>query len=193
MLRSNSRKSSLPWVRTMALRRTLNLMLGQALWAVACGSVLALAGCTISQLATPPLSAHADDMRAIRAARYAQNEAIAVGDADGTAAFWTDDVAIRRGLGPLIVGREGYRQLFVTDPSTIYVRTPSAVEVSDQWPLAFETGEWSGHPGSAGAPTIIGGRYSAQWVKRNGRWLIRAEVFVALTCSAVGCTWPAAP
>lgn len=167
--------------------------LGPALQAVACGIALAIAGCTNSLITTPAPSVHAADMHAIRAARYAQNEAIAVGDADGTAAFWTDDVVIRRGLGPLIVGREGYRQLFVMDPTTIYVRTPSAVEVSDQWPLAFETGDWSGHPGSASAPAVIGGRYSAQWVKRNGRWLIRAEVFVALTCSAVGCSFPAAP
>lgn len=167
--------------------------LRHALQAVGCGIALAVAGCTNSLMTTPGPSAHAADMQAIRAARYAQNEAIAVGDADGTAAFWTDDVVIRRGLGPLIVGREGYRQLFVTDPTTIYVRTPSAVEVSDQWPLAFETGEWSGHPGSASAPAIIGGRYSAQWVKRNGRWLIRAEVFVALTCTSVGCRFPAAP
>lgn len=171
----------------------MNSARGWILPALACGVAFAVAGCTKSLMTAPAPAAHAADAQAIRAARHAQNEAIAVGDADGTAAFWTDDVVIRRGLGPLIVGREAYRQLFVTDPATIYVRTPSAVEVSDQWPLAFETGEWSGHPGSAGAPAVIGGRYSAQWVKRNGRWLIRAEVFVALTCSAVGCSWPAAP
>ena len=175
----------------MAFPRAMNSARGWILPALVCGVVLA--GCTNSLTTAPAASAHATDAQAIRTARHAQNEAIAVGDADGTAAFWTDDVVIRRGLGPLIVGREAYRQLFVTDPATIYVRTPSAVEVSDQWPLAFETGEWSGHPGSAGAPAVIGGRYSAQWVKRNGRWLIRAEVFVALTCSAVGCSWPAAP
>lgn len=153
---------------------------------------LAVAGCTGASITTPVPSTHPADEQAIRVARYAQNEAIAVNDADGTAAFWTDDVVIRRGLGPLVVGREAYRQLFVGDPM-IYVRTPTAIEVSDQWPLAFETGEWSGHPGSAGAPAVIKGRYSAQWVKRNGRWLIRAEVFVALTCSAVGCSLPATP
>ena len=177
----------------MAFRRTMNSARWQILPALACGLALAVAGCAKSQLTTSTPPAHAADAQAIRAARYAQNEAIAAGDADGTAALWTDDVVIRRGLGPLVVGREGYRQLFVTDPATIYVRTPSAVEVSDEWPLAFETGEWSGHPGSASAPAVIGGRYSAQWVKRNGHWLIRAEVFVALTCSAVGCSWPAAP
>ena len=166
-------------------RRTLRAAAGAAL--------LALSGCTAASLTAPAPGEHAADVQAIRSARYAQNEAIAVGDADGTAAFWTDDVVIRRGLGPLVVGREAYRQLFVGDQAIVYVRLPTAIEVSEQWPLAFETGEWAGHPGSAGAPAVIGGRYSAQWVKRNGRWLIRAEVFVALTCSAVGCASPATP
>ena len=152
----------------------------------------ALAGCC--GVATRPNSpsAHALDEQAIQAARLAQNEAIAVSDADGVAAFWTDDVVIRRGLGPLVVGSEAYRQLFIGDP-VIYVRLPTSVEVSNRWPLAFETGDWTGRPGSAAAPAVIGGRYSAQWVKRKGRWLIRAEVFVALTCEAVGCEYPAAP
>ena len=177
----------------MAIRRFTTWGLGNSRRAGAWAVAFAVAGCTGTVMTTPAPSVHAADVQAIRAARFAQNEAIAVGDADGTAAFWTEDVVIRRGLGPLVVGREGYRQLFVSDPAVIYVRMPTAVEVSDQWPLAFETGEWSGHPGSAGAPAVIGGRYSAQWVKRNGRWLIRAEVFVALTCSAVGCTFPATP
>jgi hypothetical protein len=40
---------------------------------------------------------------------------------------------------------------------------------------------------------VIGGRYSAQWVKRDGRWLIRSEVFVALTCAGAGCEAAAVP
>lgn len=158
---------------------------------IGCALLLAAAGC--STVAATPIghSRHAADEQAIRAARLAQNEAIAAADADRVATFWTDDVVIRRGLGPLVVGREGYRQLFVGDPATIYVRLPTGIEVSDQWPFAFETGDWSGHPGGASAPAVIGGRYSAQWVKRDGRWLIRAEVFVALTCSGIGCGYQA--
>jgi hypothetical protein len=40
---------------------------------------------------------------------------------------------------------------------------------------------------------VIGGRYSVQWVKRDGRWLIRSEVFVALTCAGTGCASKAVP
>ena len=35
---------------------------------------------------------------------------------------------------------------------------------------------------------LIRGRYAAQWIKRDGRWLIRAEVFVALGCANAGCS-----
>ena len=63
----------------------------------------------------------------------------------------------------------------------MYQRESVTVEVSMHWPLAFEEGRWSGHPGNVEATPIIGGRYAAQWVKQDGRWLIRSEVFVALT------------
>ena len=42
-------------------------------------------------------------------------------------------------------------------------------------------------------PVVIGGRFSAQWVKRDGKWLIRSEVFVALSCAGVGCAAAALP
>jgi hypothetical protein len=58
---------------------------------------------------------------------------------------------------------------------------------------AFETGTWEGHLGTMAGPTVVGGRYSAQRVKRGGRWLIRSEVFVALTCAGVGCESAAVP
>jgi hypothetical protein len=34
---------------------------------------------------------------------------------------------------------------------------------------------------------------AAQWVKRYGKWLIRFEVFVALTCADAGCKSVAVP
>ena len=68
-----------------------------------------------------------------------------------------------------------------------------SVTASPNWPLAYEEGRWSGHPGGVDKPPVIGGRYSAQWVLRDGRWLIRSEVFVALTCAGAGCTFSAAP
>jgi ketosteroid isomerase-like protein len=135
--------------------------------------------------------------RELRAARVAQNTAIAAGDLDAAAAFWTDDVTVRRALGQPLTGRAEARRALEPAappaPRIVYQRLTRDVAVSAQWPLAFETGTWEGHLQSAAGATVIGGRFSAQWVKRDNRWLIRSEVFVALTCSGVGCQSVAVP
>jgi len=145
-------------------------------------------------------SSQAADARAVRAARAAQNRAIAALDTAAVAGFWTEDVEIRRGLGALVMGRDAYKRLFNPDSGAvargeelIYQREPASVIVSAPWPLAYEEGTWVGHLGRADGPALIGGRYAAQWVKRGGRWLIRGEVYVALTCSAAGCNSSAVP
>jgi len=151
------------------------------------------------QTATPPKIGATGDEAAVRAARAGQNEAIAARDLDRIASYWTDDVEIRRGLGPLVIGRGEYRRLFAGDSTrsrdsvVIYQREPNAVEISARWPLAYESGTWAGHLGRGDGPLVIGGRYAAQWVKRDGRWLIRGEVYVALSCADSGCSFAALP
>ena len=132
---------------------------------------------------------------AIRQARLDQNRAMAAGEADRAASFWTEDVTLRRGLGASAIGKAAYRAILDTGPnaSLVYVREPDLIEVSPRWPLAWESGHWTARRGGVGGPAVITGRYSAQWVKRAGRWLIRSEVFVALTCSDDGCASAALP
>ena len=139
----------------------------------------------------------AADRAALRNARLAQNRAIAAGDLDRVASFWTDDVTVRRALGQPLSGRAAARQA-LEPPATpgsrvVYQCNATAFDVSPHWPLAFETGTWQGHSGTVSGPAVIGGRYSAQWVKRDGKWLIRSEVFVALTCAGAGCDSAAVP
>jgi ketosteroid isomerase-like protein len=142
------------------------------------------------------ISLHAQDVAAIRAARVAQNAAMAAGDVERAASWWTDDVAIRRGLGAPVNGLAAYKAILerapVSDTALVYDRKTTGVTVSDHWPLAFETGTWVARRGGKG-PALITGQYSAQWVKRGGKWLIRGEVFVALTCAATGCAAAALP
>ncbi len=146
---------------------------------------LLCAGATAS--AQPRLSG---DARDIRAARLAQNAAMAAGDVERTAHWWTEDVTIRRGLGAGLSGIEAYKAIIerapLSDTSLVYWRTTTDVNVSPAWPLAFEAGTWTARVAGKG-PSLITGRYSAQWVKRNERWLIRSEVFVALACTGSGC------
>lgn len=131
---------------------------------------------------------------AVRAARIAQNRANAQGDFDAVASYWTEDVQLRRALGQAVAGRDAYRKLLADNGSkVVYQRQPVDVAVSARWPLAFESGTWIGRKGSVDGPELVAGRYSAQWVKRDGRWLIRAEVFVALTCAGEGCQFAAVP
>jgi len=140
------------------------------------------------------------DAQAVRAARAAQNEAIAAGDLDAVTSYWTEDITVRRALGSPVAGRIAARAAFepptgaaTTTPRIVYRRIPNEVEVSTQWPLAYESGVWEGREGTRDGPVIIGGKFSAQWVKRDGRWLIRSEVFVALTCAGAGCSLMAVP
>jgi ketosteroid isomerase-like protein len=159
---------------------------------------LALNACaSVRVSSSSPGAGGAADERAIREARAAQNRAIVAGDVERVASFWTDDVELRRGLGQLVVGRAAYRELFAVtgnrDSTLVYQREPATVDASSQWPLAFESGTWTGFAGGVSGPAVIKGRYSAQWVRRGTRWLIRGEVFVALTCSGAGCSYVAAP
>ncbi len=118
----------------------------------------------------------------IRAARTAQTAAIASGDFDAVASFWAEDITVRRAMGQSVSGiAEALAALTPgNDAPLVYQREAVSIEVSAYWPFAFEEGRWSGHHGNVKATPVISGRYAAQWVKQDGRWLIRSEVFVAL-------------
>jgi len=139
----------------------------------------------------------APEKNIIKATRLRQNDAIAKHDFDEVAKLWTDDVTICRGLGVQLAGKAAYRALVAENAGAptaiVYQRLPGEIEVSALWPLAFETGTWQGHLGKADGPVVISGRYSAQWVKRDGNWLIRSEVFVALDGAGIGKDLKATP
>src|SRR3979490_1735186 len=91
------------------------------------------------------------DQAAIRTARSAQNGAIAAGDVDRAATFWTEDVTVRRALGQPLSGRGAARKALHAPPAPamrlVYQRLTKDVEVSPKWPLGFESGTWEGHLG----------------------------------------------
>jgi len=133
------------------------------------------------------------DEHAIRAAREAQNVAIAVRNLDSIASFWCHDVQVTAGLGLAFRGRDVYRHAFLLDSALTYQRVPESIIVNSRWPIASESGTWTGRWRGRTDPPVLSGRYSAQWVKVDGRWLIRSELFVARDCSGPGCQWPARP
>jgi len=157
-----------------------------------------LAAILFATTATAAPANSTSDRALIKHARLQQNAAIVRHDVEAIAAYWTDDVTICRGLGLQLAGKAAYRKLFEGDDPTskdviVYERIPVSIDASSVWPLAFESGIWKGHRGGAHGPTILQGRYSAQWVKRDAHWLIRSEVYVALEGFEQGLGMKAAP
>ena len=139
------------------------------------------------------------DEAAIKEARRLQTQALAANDLDTVVKYWDPAITIRRALGHPVDGAAAARKILeptaTPNPATaiVFQREATSVTVSTNWPLAYEEGRWSGHVGSATAKPIMSGKYAAQWVKRDGKWLIRSEVFVAIDCADAGCRAAALP
>jgi ketosteroid isomerase-like protein len=123
----------------------------------------------------------------IREARAKSNEAIASHDAKAMAAFWTSDFHIITSRNSEMSGkntnRERMESEFSGKPDVLYVRTPQTIQVFEAWSMASESGTWTGSWTENAQKIELTGTYMAKWHKVDGAWLIRAEVFVPLTCS----------
>lgn len=122
---------------------------------------------------------HNNDIAIIKSNRAASNNAIARHDVDGMSKYWLDDFVQVIGRGTYETGKENisasWKKLFKANPKVVYVRIPEEIIISDNDTMAWETGKWTGiHTYSKG------GNYSAMWIKRNGSWMLKAELFVSL-------------
>lgn len=137
-------------------------------------------------VATSAGQAPADDAAMIRAARARSNAAIAAHDVAGIARHWLDDVHIVTSTGAQGTGREAngdrMAQQFARRPDTVYVRTPTTVDVFEAWQVASERGEWTGRWTEPDGVVDIRGTYLAKWRKVDGTWRIQTEVFVPTSC-----------
>ncbi|OOG70765.1 DUF4440 domain-containing protein [Algoriphagus sp. A40] len=121
------------------------------------------------------------DKQQILSQRKASNEALRKFDEELNASFSTEDAFITTGAGTLIAGKEALSAYLKsqTGPRMYWVRTPNEVLVNPKTQLAWETGTWKGYvEGSEEA--VVGGKYSAQWTKKSGTWLIQSQLFVTL-------------
>ncbi|MCS5491336.1 YybH family protein [Algoriphagus limi] len=117
----------------------------------------------------------------ILAQREASNAALRAFDEELNATFLTDDVLITTGAGTLISGKEALMDYVqeVSGPRMYWIRTPDEVIVNPETQLAWETGTWKGYFEDSEEP-VVGGKYSAQWTKKSGTWLIHSQLFVTL-------------
>ncbi len=116
----------------------------------------------------------------IRKARQSSNEAIVRRDVEGISKFWLDDYVVVRGSGTIEQGKAAnkaaWEKIFKETPQTYFERITSEIIISKSNPnLAWESGKWKGYNTYS-----KGGRYSAQWKKKDGEWKLQAELFVAI-------------
>lgn len=153
--------------------------------------IILLTSSTIVSCNRQPKMAGDPEEVLIRSARQVSNEAIAKKDTAMLVSVWTLDYHLvtsrnfeRSGR---IANRDWFASEYTSKPDVIYVRTPETIQVFSKWNMASESGTWVGRWTDQGEPCELSGSYFAKWHKVNGRWLIRAEVFVPLSCSGKFC------
>lgn len=127
------------------------------------------------------LQAQSSDVDEIKSVRQASNQALRNYDEELNSTFLTEDVLITTGAGTLLSGKAELMDYInnSTGPKMYWVRTPSEIKVNPQTQLAWETGTWEGFYADSSDP-VVGGKYSAQWTKKSGIWLIQSQLFVTL-------------
>lgn len=121
------------------------------------------------------------DKQEILSQRKASNEALRNFNNELNATFSTEDSFITTGAGTLIAGKDELKQYlaFLIGEKMYWIRTPDEVLVNSKTNLAWETGTWKGYYENSEEP-VVGGKYSAQWTKASGIWLIKSQLFVTL-------------
>ena len=126
------------------------------------------------------------DQKAIRAARAANNEALKEQDAQGVAEDYLEDFFILTSTNGLFTGKqrveEIYQLVFDTREDVLFVRTPTAITVNNDWNMASENGNWIGTWIVDSEDIEVGGDYYAKWHKIDGVWKMRCEVYTQFDC-----------
>ena len=117
----------------------------------------------------------------ILAQREASNQALRAFNEELNSTFSTEDAFITTGAGTMIAGKAELMKYIQesTGPRMYWIRTPDEVLVNPETQLAWETGTWKGYLEDSDE-AVVGGKYSAQWTKSSGTWLIHSQLFVTL-------------
>jgi ketosteroid isomerase-like protein len=125
--------------------------------------------------------AQQSDVDLILSQRAASNAALKTFDEELNNTFMTDDVLITTGAGTLISGKKELNKYIknAKGPRMYWIRTAGEIIVNPKTQLAWETGIWKGYV-EGSSQSVVGGKYSAQWTKKSGTWLIQSQLFVTL-------------
>lgn len=121
----------------------------------------------------------------IRKAREKFNEAIANKDAETIRSLLAPSYHIVTGRSDQFHGQEEeakrWSQVFESDPTAIYRRTPREITINEAWGIAEELGNWQGSYTLNKILVNASGVYSAKWQKtKAGNWVLQAEVFTTI-------------
>jgi len=139
---------------------------------------------------SPPIlgQSAADEIRSLRSQ---SNAAIARHDVKGIVDLLDVEYQITTGSGTLSQGRSAESEAWATEfaraANLVYVRTSASIEVSTSAGRAAETGTWTGSWSTSSGLQRVGGRYAAYWRLVDGKWRIRSELFVTLSCAGPAC------
>jgi len=130
----------------------------------------------------------------IRSAREVFNIAIAEKNAKGIRPLLAPSYHLITGRSDQFHGADEeeirWAELFQTDPTAVYRRTPREITANEAWGIAEELGNWQGTYTAKGILVNASGVYSAKWQRTTtGTWVLQAEVFTTLTCEGP-CTPP---
>jgi ketosteroid isomerase-like protein len=121
----------------------------------------------------------------IRAAREAFNRAIAEKDAKRIRPLLAASYHLVTGRSDQFHGADEeeirWAEVFQSDPTAVYRRTPRAITVNEAWGIAEELGNWQGEYTVIGELVRASGVYAAKWQRaQNGDWVLQAEVFTTI-------------
>jgi len=138
-----------------------------------------------------------DSDKKIRKAREQFNLAIANKDVETIRALLAPTYHIVTGRSAQNHGADQeaarWADVFRTDPTVVYHRTPREIMINEDWGLAEELGNWKGTYTADGVLIHASGVYAAKWQRaENGEWVLQAEVFTTLSCTGLetGCVRP---
>jgi ketosteroid isomerase-like protein len=114
--------------------------------------------------------------------REHSNDAFRKHDLDGIGKFLAKDVTVITASGQVLVGKDAVlgelkKRFNAAAADLTYGRYPEHVVIAGSDTLAWERGTWLA---TLGRHPLGEGNYAATWCRREGKWLIRSELFVAL-------------
>ena len=124
------------------------------------------------------------DKNLIHDIRSKSNLALKSHHIDTVISLLTDDINIAASNGKIFSGKEEFgralRDVFNTNPDLYYVRSSEEVLLNKDNSIAWEKGNWVALRPESKDWDSYGGLYSAYWIKKDGTWKIKSELFVRL-------------